>query len=249
MTNTLPEENFVEPAPRRGISRSTPPLTSPTWPLTGAPRGMPMSITSTVPACCLPGAIHSPGLARWNVAVAIARTASPSTWPVDALTPLGTSAAITRAFAALTAAMTSSAGARGAPSEPVPSSASTITCAPFRRASSNGSGDGPGSRLSISAASPCSHSAGHTSSTSTCRPAWRSSRAATSPSPPLLPLPQTTATRPPGAWRDTASASPSPARSIRSSDGIPRVSIAHASVSRICSASSSGSSQRGRLIG
>ena len=42
-------------------------------------------------------------------------------------------------------------------------------------------------------------------------------------------------------------ARPSPARSIRSSDGIPRDSIAHASVARICAASGSGSSQRGRL--
>jgi hypothetical protein len=188
-------------------------------------------------------------LARWNVAVAFASTASPSTSPVEALTPLGTSAAITRALAALIAAITLSAGLRGAPWKPVPSKASTITCTPFRRASSNGSGSGPGRRRSISFASGWSHSAGHTSSTSTWRPAWRSSRAATSPSPPLLPLPQTTATRPVGAWRETVSASPSPARSIRSSEGIPRVSIAHASVSRICSASSSGSSHRGRLIG
>ena len=54
--------------------------------------------------------------------------------------------------------------------------------------------------------------------------------------------------RPAGACRCTTSASPSAACSISSSDGTPRVSIAHASVARICSASSSWSSQRGRLI-
>ena len=247
--NTLPEENLVEPAERRGISRSTPPLSRPTSALAGPPRGIPMSTTSTAPAYCLPGEIQSPGLARWNVAVAIASTASPSTCPVEALTPLGTSAATTRALAALIAVITLSAGLRGAPSKPVPSSASTITCAPLRASSSNGSGAGPDSRPSISFASPCSHSPGHTSRTSTWRPAWRSRRAATSPSPPLLPLPQTTTTRPAGAWRETASASPSPARSISSSEGTAFVSIAHSSVARICPASSSGSSQRGRVIG
>ena len=63
---TLPEENFVESAPRRGISRMTAPPISPASALTGAPRGIPMSITSTVPEWLLPGAIHSPGLAAWK---------------------------------------------------------------------------------------------------------------------------------------------------------------------------------------
>ncbi len=55
---------------------------------------------------------------------------------------------------------------------------------------------------------------------------------------------------PPGRARAARprAASPSPARSIRSSDGMPFFSIAQWSVARISSASSSGSIQRGRLI-
>jgi hypothetical protein len=47
---TLPEENFVESAPRRGMSRRTPPLIRPASAFAGAPRGIPMSIASTSPA-------------------------------------------------------------------------------------------------------------------------------------------------------------------------------------------------------
>src|SRR3954464_4207175 len=113
MMKTLPEENFVESAVRRGISNSTPPPIRPISASPGAPVGIPMSTTSTTPACALPGWIQRPGLAWWNVAVATARTAEPSTSPVEALTPLGTSAAITRARAALIARMTAPAGPGG----------------------------------------------------------------------------------------------------------------------------------------
>ena len=55
-----------------------------------------MSTTRTSPACCLPGSIHSPGLAAWNVAVATgAHRRRPATSPVEASTPLGTSQATT----------------------------------------------------------------------------------------------------------------------------------------------------------
>ncbi len=54
-------------------------------------------MTSTAPACALPGAIQSPGLAATKVAVAAAHTACPATSPVLASTPLGTSAATTGA--------------------------------------------------------------------------------------------------------------------------------------------------------
>ena len=69
MMNTLPEENLVEFAVRRGISNSTPPPIRPISASPGAPVGIPMSTVSTIPACALPGEIHSPGLAWWNVAV------------------------------------------------------------------------------------------------------------------------------------------------------------------------------------
>jgi hypothetical protein len=86
-------------------------------------------------------------------------------------------------------------------------------------------------------------SRGQSASTSTSRPEPRSNRAATRPSPPLLPLPQTTTILPAGACSATTRASPSPARSISSSEAIPCCSIAHASVARISAASGSGSSQ------
>jgi hypothetical protein len=87
---------------------------------------MPMSITWTAPACALPGEIQSPGLARWKVAVAAARTAAPGTSPVEASTPLGTSAAITLPRAAPTSPITPATGSLGAPVAPVPRSASMI---------------------------------------------------------------------------------------------------------------------------
>ena len=133
ITNTLPELNLVDSGVRRGISSSTPGRIRPISGSAGAPDGIPMSITSTAPAWALPGWIHRPGFARWNVAVATARTAGPATAPVDASTPDGTSAAITGAPAALIASMTPAAGSRGAPVVPVPSSASTIACAPSSR--------------------------------------------------------------------------------------------------------------------
>src|ERR687896_208985 len=102
----------------------------PALPAPGAPRGMPISTVSTRPACSLPGATKSPILGPWNVAVAVARTASPSTSPVDALTPDGTSQATTRASCALMAAIAEASGSRGEPSKPVPSRASTTAPEP-----------------------------------------------------------------------------------------------------------------------
>ena len=144
---------------------------------TGAPSGMPMSTTRTAPACVLPGLIHSPGLAAAKVAVARASIASPSTTPVAASTPLGTSAATTGSAAALSAAMASATGPWGVPAKPVPSSASTATAQPSRRPAANGST--PSTRSALARASPRSSSSGATASVRTSRPASRSSRAAT----------------------------------------------------------------------
>ena len=165
-----------------------------------------MSTVSTAPACALPGLIHRPGLAAWKVTVAAARTARPRTTPVDAATPLGTSTLTTVAVEALMASIAPAIAPRGSPSKPVPSSASTITAAqlrsprrpservhPVRRrraAAGPRPAADPGSRARLRrtpAAAP-------THSTATCRPASRSRRATTSPSPPLLPFPHTTAT-------------------------------------------------------
>ena len=248
MMKTLPEENFVDVALRRGISRSAPEVINPASGWAGPPRGIPMSTTSTSPAYSFPGRIQSPTLALWNAAVAMQCTAGPATSPVLASTPDGTSAAITGARAASSSSMTLSAGSRGEPELPVPSRQSTITCALFSRPASKCAGAGPGSFLSCFCASSPIHSGGHTSMTSTSRPAWRSSRAATIPSPPLLPLPQTIAIRPAGARRATTAARPSPARSISWSTAIFFSLIAQRSTSRISPASSRGSIQRGRLI-
>ena len=133
MTTTTPEVNLVDADPRRGSSASTAGRMRPTAGSPGAPGGIPISITLTRPAWSLPGAIHRPGLAWWKVAVTCARTAAPATSPVEASTPLGTSAATTVAPAAVMSAMTDATGSRGAPVEPVPSSASTIPPAPARR--------------------------------------------------------------------------------------------------------------------
>src|SRR4029079_7678545 len=58
---------------------------------------MPISATSTRPACSFPGLTCSPTLEPWKVAVAAALTASASTSPGDAFTPDGTSQGNTRA--------------------------------------------------------------------------------------------------------------------------------------------------------
>jgi len=74
-----------------------------------------MSATCTSPACCLPGAIHRPGLAAWKVTVALARTAAPATSPVEACTPLGTSTLITGAPDWLIASIATATSPRGSP--------------------------------------------------------------------------------------------------------------------------------------
>ena len=222
--------------PRGGNSSSTRSAISPAPSGAGAPRGTPISITSTRPAWKAPGATCSPIFEPWKVPVTSARTASPSTSPLEASTPEGTSQATTGASCALIAAMAPATGSRGAPENPVPNSASTTTPEPSSRSGANGSGGAPGSRSSIAAGSPESSSTGATASTSTTRPSSRSSRATTRPSPPLLPLPITTRTGPSPATSAVSRARPSPARSIRSSEGTPCSSIAQASTARISSA-------------
>ena len=130
------------------------------------------------------------------MAVASARTASASTSPVDAFTPEGTSHATTGASASLIAAIAPATGSRGSPSKPVPSIASTITPEPVSSSAANGRGGSPGSRSRLTRASPFVSARSPTASTSTSRPSSRRRRATTRPSPPLLPLPQTTRTGP-----------------------------------------------------
>ena len=132
--------------------------------------------------------------------------------------------------------------------EPVPSSASTRPVAPSSRAASYGTGAAPGSRSSCAAASPPSHPAPRAAARR--RRARRRAAAARRRARRrrCCPCRRRPRSGPTGTRSAITRASPSPARSISSSDGIPCVSIAQRSVARICSASGSGSSQRGRLI-
>ena len=247
-TTTTPDSNLLPERGRGGTSFSTASAMTPARSGRGAPRGIPISTTSTRPACPFPGSTYRPTFGPWNVAVASALTASPSTSPVDAFTPEGTSQATTGAPASLIALIAPATGSRGSPSKPVPSIASTIAPDRSRCSGANSRGGSPGRRSRFARASPFVCDRSPTASTSTSRPSSRRSRATTRPSPPLFPLPHTTRTGPRPATEAVARASPAPARSIRSSPGIPRSSIAQASAERISAASYSGWSQSGRLI-
>ncbi len=161
---------------------------------------------------------------------------------------------MTRAPEAFTASIAVSSGARGAPSNPVPSIALTTTpdaCsavpsspAAIRRQLA----PPPASRSKLARASALSSSGSVSSRASTSSPASLSSRATTNPSPPLLPLPHTMRTGLSDAIAVTARATPAPARSISSREGTPSSWIAHVSRARISSAVYSGSSQAGSSL-
>jgi hypothetical protein len=148
-----------------------------------------MSETTTRPAWKRPGATTSPTFSAWNVTVRSACTAAPLISPVDASTPEGRSTETTGAGVAFIRSISSAAAGRGSPLKPVPKSASTTT-----------------SYVSSSSAA----------SSATC-PASRSSRAATRPSPPFEPPPQTHANRRAAGYASIASrATAAPARSMSS---------------------------------
>ena len=82
--------------------------------------GMPMSTTTTSPACSLPGWKTMPSLRAAMVTVVVARMAGPSTLPVSPSTPEGMSTATTGRPDRLTASTTWAAGPARAPRNPVP---------------------------------------------------------------------------------------------------------------------------------
>ena len=89
----------------------------------------------TSPACALPGAIQSPGLPAWKVAVAAAVTAAPAISPVEPSTPLGTSQAkiVTSAAGRVDRLDRAARPGRAARrSKPVPRIASTIAAGAAR---------------------------------------------------------------------------------------------------------------------
>ena len=181
---------------------------------------IPICATWIVPQCSRPGSSACPSLRRKNVTVVDARTAVPMTAPVVPLIPLGRSIACTQEALFMASIM-----ARGLPStgrsRPAPNSASMTTSSGIRLCAVAGS-YGPLHRCAASRASPRNRPMSPTSSIRTRYPRSLSRRPATSPSPPLLPGPATTAMRVPGGWRlETWSATARPAFSMSSMPAIP----------------------------
>jgi hypothetical protein len=234
-TTTCPELNLVDPAHRCGASARTSGEISPAEASAGAPSGIPIGATRSSPVWRFPGAIHCPSFAEWKVTVTSAATAEPSTSPVEALTPEAMSVATTGAGEPLIASIAEAAGSRGAPANPVPKIASTTTPAAARAPASSAESTcrAAGNRSRFALASPERSPGGASRRASTASPDSASARAATRPSPPLFPFPQTTAARLEVASPSAASATALPAVSIRSSDGTPCLSIAQPSTDRI----------------
>jgi hypothetical protein len=182
--------------------------------------GMPMSASTMLPQCSRPGMSRCPGFLRKNVTVRSARTARPRTSPVAPSTPDGISTAITGIPDPFSAATSSPAGPSTARDSPAPNTASTARCCPSSTSGTAGT-TSPSQRPAITAASPFSASRSPRSATFTGQPASARSRAATNPSPPLLPGPAST-TSGRGLQRSMiARATARPAVSIRSSDATP----------------------------
>ena len=173
----------------------------------------------------------------------------PATCGVSADSPLGRSIATIGMFDALTSATTVSIIPASGVLSPVPNSASTITehCAISEKWSSQACSSFTSttvmpSRPRISRlvrASPRTSANAATTNTAASMPRCASVRATTKPSPPLLPRPQSTATRPPSRASYVASMAATtwrPAFSMSTSDGIPMSSMVKRSASRICAA-------------
>ncbi len=173
---------------------------------------MPIGASTSSPHKSRPGSSRCPGLRRKNVTVADARGAMPRTAPLAPSTPLGTSTATTGTLGS-TASITS----RGLPStgraSPAPNIASIIRPAPLKAAVVSGS-TAPSQRSAASAASPRRVCRSPRSATRTGQPRSANSRAATNPSPPLLPGPQRITTGRRDQRRATVSATARPAFSI-----------------------------------
>ena len=204
-----------------------------------ASRGMPMSATTTRHAALRPGSTAVPSLRPWKQTVTSARTAAPTTAPVEPSTPDGTSSATIVPIGGRIASMAWATAPRGAPRKPVPRRASTTTSARLSRARRTPSTTAIPRRLAMSwfrRASGGSFRTSPASRHSTSQPAACRWRATTNPSPPLLPAPQTTAALPEPPRRRISSAAARPARSMSTAPGMPSSPMARASTARISSA-------------
>ena len=201
---------------------------------------MPIGTTTRRAGVRRPGQDTWPIFGAWNVTVTSAETATDATSPVDASTPLGTSTATTGAPASPIARIASATAPRGSPLRPVPSSASTTTSAPRSPSPTAPTREtGTPAATADSLASSASPSYGREATTrhEASTPSARSRRAATRPSPPLAPPPQTQTTRRAAGYRTrTTCATASPAAAISCVPGTP-AAIAAASVARIEAAS------------
>ncbi len=193
---------------------------------------MPICANTISPQRLRPGNSRWPGFLRKKVTVSTAGGAAPRISPVAPSTPLGTSTATTGSRRRPSASMT----ARGAPStgraSPAPNIASIAR--PASPSASGASGSiGPVQRRAASAASPRKAARSPASATRTRQPRSARIRAATKPSPPLLPGPHSTASGRGGQRRATASATARPACSISTMPGTPEAIVSR-SASPIC---------------
>src|SRR5690242_660848 len=167
-----------------------------------------------------------PRLTAPNVIVIAATTAS-FALPVVASTPVGRSTATIEAPYAREALIVATALAiapRGAPDEPVPSSASTTIGSGAAVTSSRQGTTTTLESASSRSATASGDCAGTVSTTRTATPELASARATTQPSPPLLPGPVKTTTPEVRRGRKRSAisaATAAPARCIRARDGIP----------------------------
>ena len=199
--------------------------------------GMPISATVTGPHRRRPGSSRWPGFGRAKVTVSVAVTTGPRGAPVSPSRPEGTSTASTGTPEALMRPTRAAAAPSSGRERPAPNRASTTSAKPAGSAPA-ASATGPVHSAAAAAASPRSAARSPRSATSTAIPAAARRRAATNPSPPLLPGPHRTRTRPSPALApaiaSTRSATAAPARRIRSRPGVP-AAIAAASARRISS--------------
>src|SRR5688500_5678352 len=211
--------------------------------------GMPMSAMTTSPAYASPGGRISGSFGTASVTVIEALMQSPMRCGVSADRPLGMSMATIGMSDALTSAMTVSSMPVTAVLSPVPKIASTISvhCEISEKCSSQLCSSAISTTVTprrprmsrLMRASPRTSPREPTTKTAVSMPRCSSVRATTKPSPPLLPRPQRTATRPAScsSYADSIAATTwRPAFSISTSDGIPISSMVKRSASRICAA-------------
>jgi hypothetical protein len=177
--------------------------------------------------------------------VTAARGAIPRTSPLAPSMPLGTSIATTGSCRSPIASMTARAIPSTGRARPAPKMASTTSPAPSSTTGASGS-TAPGQRAAACAASPRSAATEPSSARRTGQPRSTSTRAATKPSPPLFPGPQSTATGCGGHRCETGSATLWPALSISSMPETPPTIVSRsaspicAGVSRACLRQPSG---------